>query len=71
MALKPTVFPQFAILDLNNGTAGAPNVVEPSSGKKDSGWNEGERPPRETFNWLHRITNDWIEYFESYVFEPK
>ena len=61
---KPTVLPEFALLDLLNGTAGAPNVVEPSSGKKDTGWNEGERPARETFNWLHRITNEWIEYFD-------
>lgn len=65
MAVKPTVFPQFAVSDLNNGTAGAPNVVEPIAGKKLTGWNEGERPPRETFNWLHRITNDWIEWFDQ------
>ena len=64
---KPTVFPRFASVDLLNGTGGAPNVVEPSSGKKDSGWNEGERPPRETFNWLHRFTNDWIEYFDQEI----
>ncbi len=65
MATQPTVFPRFAVLDLNNGTGAAPNVVEPSAGKKDTGWNEGERPARETFNWLHRITNDWIEWFDQ------
>ena len=65
MATKPLVYPNFAVSDLNNGTAGAPNVVEPSAGKKLSGWNEGERPPRETFNWLHRITNNWIEWFDQ------
>ena len=65
MAIKPTVFPRFATLDLNNGTGGAPNVVEPSSGKKDTGWNEGERPPRETFNWIHRINHDWNQYLDS------
>ena len=65
MATQPTVFPRFAVLDLNNGTGAAPNVVEPTAGKKDTGWNEGERPPRETFNWLHRITNDWIEWFDQ------
>ena len=64
---RPTVFPEFASQDLNNGTGGAPNVVEPSESKKDSGWNEGERPPRETFNWLHRITNDWIVYLDEQV----
>lgn len=62
---RPTVLPRFATNDLNNGTAGAPNVVEPITAKKDSGWNEGERPPRETFNWLHRITHDWIKYFDE------
>jgi len=65
MAIKPIVFPRFATLDLNNGTGGAPNVVEPSSGKKDTGWNEGERPARETFNWIHRINHDWNAYFDS------
>lgn len=65
MAVKPIVYPQFAILDLNNGTGAAPNVAEPIAGKKDTGWNEGERPARETFNWLHRITNDWIEWFDQ------
>jgi len=64
---KPTVLPRFASVDLLNGTGGAPNVLEPSSGKKDSGWNEGERPPRETFNWLHRFTHDWIEYLDCQV----
>ena len=67
---KPTVLPRFASVDLNNGTAGAPNVVEPSFGKKDSGWNEGERPARETFNWLHRIAHDWIKYFDEEAVKP-
>lgn len=61
---KPTVLPRFASVDMNNGTGSAPNVSEPSSGKKDSGWNEGERPAREFFNWIHRITHDWIEYLD-------
>ena len=66
-AAKPTVFPEFAVTDYNNGTGAAPNVVEPSAGKKDTGWDEGERPPRETFNWLHRITNNWVEWFDQVV----
>lgn len=65
MAIKPTVFPRFATNDLNNGTGGAANVVEPGSAKKDTGWNEGERPARETFNWIHRINNDWNVYLDS------
>ena len=65
MAIKPIVLPRFASIDLNNGTGGAPNVVEPASSKKDSGWNEGERPARETFNWIHRINHDWNLYLDS------
>ena len=65
MANRPTDFPEFASADLNNGTGGAPNVVAPSAGKKSSGWDEGERPARETFNWLHRTTNEWLEYLDD------
>jgi len=62
MATRPTVFPDFATDDLNNGLYGAPNVQEPPLSKKESGWDWGEPPPREWMNWIHRISNNWIKY---------
>lgn len=67
MATKPVVKPEFATSDLNNGPLGAANVQEPSSGVKASGWLYGQKPPREFFNWLHRITYLWIDWFDQEV----
>jgi hypothetical protein len=64
---QPTKKPDFATDDLNNGAGGAANVQEPSTGKKQSGWDFGEKPQREFFNWIHRITNNWIYYLDERV----
>jgi hypothetical protein len=56
---RPTVEPAFS-------TSGA-NVVEPSSGKKATGWLDSEIPPSEFFNWIHKITFDWIHYFAGII----
>ena len=40
--------------------------VEPSSGKKASGWAVNERPPFQYMNWLfYIIGSEWLNYFES------
>ncbi len=39
--------------------------VEPSAGKKLSGWGISERPPREYMNWLFQNIDEWIKYFET------
>lgn len=59
---RPEVFPDFATDDLNNP---GPNVVEPSLELKTSGWLDGQKPPREYFNWLHRLTNNWLKYLDN------
>lgn len=41
------------------------NSVEPSVGKKSSGWAADERPPAQYFNWLFQIVSDWIDYVDS------
>jgi hypothetical protein len=59
MSAKPSQLPRFA------GTAvGSPSVevVEPTSGQKDSGWDEGQDPPAGYFNWLHFRTFEWCQY---------
>jgi Peptidase_G2, IMC autoproteolytic cleavage domain len=61
----PSKYPEFARQLLNNGPLGSSNRLEPSESKKDTGWNHGERPARQTFNYLHHLTNEWIEYFDA------
>ena len=64
---RPTVFPQFAINDVNDPISNQPNVSEPGQSLKDSGWTRRQKPYRQHFNWLHRITDDWIEWFDSLI----
>lgn len=56
---KPTKHPEFC----RTG-----DVVEPSSGKKDAGWLYTEKPPRQYFNWLHRLTYQWTQWIEQQFF---
>ena len=63
---KPTEgYPDFAMTDMNDPSSGQPNVVSPSAGKKDVGWVYNEKPPRQYFNWLSRVTSKWIRYFDT------
>jgi hypothetical protein len=64
---RPTVFPDIALNDVNNGLLGAPNVQEPPSDLKNDGWDYGQKPEREFFNWYGRVTNNWIKYLDETV----
>lgn len=65
MAVKYTVKPRWASNDAIDPITLLNNVIEPSEGKKDSGWNYQEKPARNYFNWLGRQTHDWIDYFDD------
>ncbi len=64
---KPTVLPKWADVLAVDGTTGVANRIEPSSGKKDTGWNFNEKPPRQFDNWLHFITFKWLEFFDGVI----
>lgn len=64
---RPTVFPDLALNDVNNGLLGAPNVQEPPTDLKNEGWDYGQKPEREYFNWYGRITNNWLKYLDEKV----
>lgn len=67
----PAKYPQWAVNDIINPTSGQPNVVDPDTSdptKKLLGWDFKEYPPRQWFNYLHRLVNDWIEYVNSDLF---
>lgn len=62
---KPTVFPDLATDDVYNGLLGAINVQEPPTDIKTNGWNYGQKPSREYFNWYGRIYNNWVKYLDE------
>lgn len=64
---RPTVFPDLALNDVNNGLLGAPNVQEPPTDLKNEGWDYGQKPEREYFNWYGRVTNNWLKYLDEKV----
>ena len=53
---KPTAIPRWA----DTGTR-----VEPTSGKKDTGWIFEEAPPYGWENWIQGITGDWIKWLDE------
>jgi len=67
---KPTTKPRWTVLangndnDVADPTSGKYNVVAPSSGKQDSGFDFEEYPPRQFFNWLARWTFRWIDWLD-------
>lgn len=64
---KPTVFPDLATNDVYNGLLGAINVQEPPTDIKTDGWDYGQKPPREFFNWYGRLYNNWIKYIDERI----
>lgn len=65
MASRPDKFPEWATSDIVDPSSGQNNVIEPTSGKKTTGWLRNEIPPRQFFNWLARKTNQWLEYLDD------
>lgn len=59
---KPLVKPRWA----STVTADPTRYFEPPAGKKDIGWDVGERPPAQYENWLRGTTNDWIDWLDAY-----
>lgn len=51
---RPSKLPKF--------NTGGTNRTEPTGGKKALGWVNGERPPSSYFNWIHGLSNDWLEH---------
>jgi hypothetical protein len=70
---KPTKYPDWSVNtdgtdnDVVDPTSGQNNVVEPDAGKKLTGWIYTEKPPRQYFNWLGRLTTQWIRWFDDYI----
>lgn len=56
---KPDKLPELASQDVNNGILGAANVQEPPTDLKEEGYDFGQKPEREFFNWYGRYYYLW------------
>jgi len=61
--VKPVSF-----IDWTDGNPDQATIsVEPSAAKKEAGWLQDERPPRQTMNWVFQNVDEWIKYLDSQV----
>jgi len=68
MTTRPTVFPDWALLDQVSGGSGKNNVIEPPAGYQNYGWDYQELPARNYDNWRGRIVTNWLHYLDEKVF---
>jgi hypothetical protein len=61
MASKPSSKTNWTVGNPSFGTV----TIEPNAGKKQTGWQAAEKPGHQYMNWVHYITNAWVEYFED------
>lgn len=64
---RPTTKPEWATTNPVNGTSGIAAIVEPSSGKKQTGFLRLEKPPRQDLNWLHNLAGTWIDFLDKRI----
>lgn len=60
-------YPNFATADVVDPVSLEANVQTPSVEVQASGWRRLERPPRYWLNWLHRLYNQWIQWFDQEI----
>jgi hypothetical protein len=56
------LFPKFAANDYVDPVSKQNNVVEPPDAVKTQGWPYRAKGVRQWFNWLHRLTYQWLVY---------
>lgn len=61
---KPSAKPEWATSNPTDPTSGQLAIIEPSAGKKASGFLYQEEPPRQDHNWLFNTIDLWVDYFE-------
>lgn len=65
MATKPANTARWA--QTAGGTLSS-EIVEPSSGEKDSGWADAQLPPHDYFNWWQNLVHQWVLYLNDGAF---
>jgi len=65
--IRPSTKLEWATTNPVNGTSGIAAIVEPSSGKKQTGFLRNEKPPRQDMNWLHNLAGSWSQYLDRTI----
>lgn len=65
MVSKPPKLPEWASTTVTDPVSGEDNVIEPPPEKKLIGWQRLEYPPRNWFNWLARLTYNWLDWLNQ------
>ncbi len=65
--MRPDQYPRFAEFNQVDPITKQNNVVEPTDAKKNYGWGYRDKGARQYFNYLHRLTYQWIVYLDSTV----
>ena len=66
---RPTIFPDMAVNtdgtdnDVLDPATNQNNAIAPPAPRQLTGWLSNEKPFRQYFNWLHRITTQWLRWF--------
>lgn len=55
---RPPVVPRWA-------TDGGAQIIEPTEGKKNTGWISEEPPPFQFMNWVQNLFGEWTKYFDD------
>jgi hypothetical protein len=61
----PSQLPQWASQDQLDPVSNQNNVLEPPLQQKQFGWARQQFPPRNWFNWLGRLTYQWLAYLSQ------
>lgn len=61
---KPGTDLEWCNLNPTDATSGQPAIINPSAGKKDSGFLRLEKPPRQDINWFQNLSGLWNGYLE-------
>lgn len=62
---KPTFYPEWATLDTTLPAAGTGNKTRPQEILRTVGWDKGQVPSAQEFNWLFDNVYDWIVHLDT------
>src|SRR5574343_482284 len=62
---KPTFYPEWATSDTTLPAAGTGNKTRPQETLRTVGWDKGQVPSAQEFNWLFDNVYDWIVHLDT------
>jgi hypothetical protein len=63
--MQPEFYPIWAQVDQTLPVAGTPNKIRPEAGIRDVGFDLGEQPAAEEFNWMWNNIYQWLQYLNE------